>query len=479
MKPTFPVQHRGLTAWAVAAVVVLAPLLVAGRGSISHELLQDICQKPLLGLELEVCSREAKASTAKLSEPIASAFDGSADDDNDFWTYTTPCYRNGTDGPEICVYSHTAFAGGHGISILTTAERAAFFAQKPAFREPDTLRNVNRDIVTETEQGRPDHLPPLLYRVEAMPGKGYGVVATKYLNRGDLIMSVTASVVVDYALYDAAPERDVNRLQAAAVDYLPDLHRARFLNLSTHSATETYDERVTKILATNAFDIDGDDDGEYGLFVVFPEVSRLNHDCRPNADYHYDYDTLTQHVHAVRPIAAGEEITVSYMDLIKPRQQRVDKLQSTWGFQCGCSLCSQGPALIEASDARIAQINELRSEFQDYSTASRATPQMAELFVSLYQQERMDAVIYEAYSYAAIEWNGVGDAWMATKYARLAVDYGLASVGPRDVDVDEMQQLARDPWAHWSWQLRTSRRMQWGPKTPTKTKTRRQDRNKI
>lgn len=43
-------------------------------------------------------------------------------------------------------------------------------------------------------------------------------------------------------------------------------------------------------------------------------VSRLNHDCRPNADYHWDPETLTQHIHAVRPIAAGEEITVSYME---------------------------------------------------------------------------------------------------------------------------------------------------------------------
>jgi len=40
----------------------------------------------------------------------------------------------------------------------------------------------------------------------------------------------------------------------------------------------------------------------------------MNHDCRPNADYHYDPDTLAQHIHAIRPIAEGEEITISYLE---------------------------------------------------------------------------------------------------------------------------------------------------------------------
>ena len=43
-------------------------------------------------------------------------------------------------------------------------------------------------------------------------------------------------------------------------------------------------------------------------------VSRMNHDCRPNADYHFDPTTMTQYVHAIRPIAKGEEITISYIE---------------------------------------------------------------------------------------------------------------------------------------------------------------------
>lgn len=39
----------------------------------------------------------------------------------------------------------------------------------------------------------------------------------------------------------------------------------------------------------------------------------MNHDCRPNAAYHFDPQTARMEVRAVRPIAAGEEITVSYI----------------------------------------------------------------------------------------------------------------------------------------------------------------------
>lgn len=40
----------------------------------------------------------------------------------------------------------------------------------------------------------------------------------------------------------------------------------------------------------------------------------MNHDCRPNAHYYWDPETFTQNVFAVRPILAGEEITITYVE---------------------------------------------------------------------------------------------------------------------------------------------------------------------
>lgn len=118
--------------------------------------------------------------------------------------------------------------------------------------------------------------------------------------------------------------------------------------------------------------------------------------------------------------------------------------------------------MTDASDARIKQIRQIRKQLEDYTTASSATPQMADLFVSMYEQERLDGSIYEAYAFAAIEWNGVGEPWNAVRYAQLAIEFGLASVGPKDKDVKELKRLVDDPWGHWSWMLRTSKRMSWG-----------------
>ncbi|KAJ9155130.1 SET domain protein [Pleurostoma richardsiae] len=268
--------------------------------------------------------------------------------------------------------------------------------------------------------------------------------------------------MIDYGVFDSLPQKELMWIQAEGVDNLPHAHRSRMMNLSTHSGASGHYQRIEKILATNSFDIDLPDEKAESLYVVFPEISRFNHDCRPNADYYFDLETLSQHIHAIRPIAAGEEISITYIDPVMSRSRRRQKLHSIWGFQCSCSQCTQPDAMTDASDSRVRQIRSLRRQLEDYGPGSAATPQMAELLVSLHEQERLQGALCEAHALAAIEWNGAGEPWAAVRHARLAVEHGLASSGPADRDVVEMGRLAEDPWGHWSWMLRTSKRMSWG-----------------
>jgi hypothetical protein len=180
----------------------------------------------------------------------------------------------------------------------------------------------------------------------------------------------------------------------------------------------------------------------------------MNHDCRPNAHYYFDPLTFTQHVHALRTILPGEELTISYLDPAQKRKERIHALKNSWGFQCSCSQCTAQSAISSASDSRIDKIARIRDNLEDYSPESVASPEMADLLISLYEQERMWGPIAEAYSYAALEYNGAGDAFIAQKYAHLAVEVGLVYGGPHDTDVKEMEQLLKDPKAHWSWKLR-------------------------
>jgi hypothetical protein len=100
---------------------------------------------------------------------------------------------------------------------------------------------------------------------------------------------------------------------------------------------------------------------------------------------------------------------------------------------------------------------ELRHELDDYK-GGKGTPEKAELLVTLYELEGLQARIYEAYYRAALEWNGVGDVMTAVRYARLGLDKGLLLRGEDRPFVGSLRNMIKDPKAHWSWRFRVKGR---------------------
>lgn len=274
-----------------------APVLLAARELHSHIQTAGYCHSPLLGsfplLSNPICSHETlttKYQAVDSHSPV-----------NRAWTRASSCSANGTE--EYCIFTSSTFANGRGISVLTSPDRAEYIANLPAFTKQDRLKDYNKD---QGERSK--------FKMVHVPGKDMGVVATEPFQRGDHIMSFTPAIVIDYAAFENIEASDIHRLQAEAIDLLPQDLRSRFLNLSTHDGAEGYYQRVDKILSTNAFDVEIQDGKDAGLYVVFPEISRFNHDCRPNADYYFDSETLAQHIHAIRPIQIVEEISLTYME---------------------------------------------------------------------------------------------------------------------------------------------------------------------
>ena len=73
--------------------------------------------------------------------------------------------------------------------------------------------------------------------------------------------------------------------------------------------------------------------------ALFPEMSRINHNCAPNAA-RLEHDGGLRLV-AIQAIEAGEEITMSYVqdsDLILPASLRKTRL-SAWFGECACARC--------------------------------------------------------------------------------------------------------------------------------------------
>jgi len=167
-------------------------------------------------------------------------------------------------------------------------------------------------------------------------------------------------------------------------------------------------------------------------------------------------------VHALRTIAPGEELTITYIDGVALRAARQAALHEAWGFACGCSACSAATAQAAAADERVARILELRAALEDFGPAADADPRRADALVALYELEGLWGPIADAYVYAALEYSGVGDAWGAVMWAERAVEAGLLYSGPYDRDVRVMRELLRDPRSHWSWMLRVNKSLAQG-----------------
>lgn len=353
------------------------------------------------------------------------------------WSFWPECFTASPGSDPFCVFSNTEFASGRGISIVTTHAVAYSMLENDAFNDPDALDYSN------------DYENPPFYE-QVFPGKGRGLVANKTLNRGDQIFSSTPILITDDI--DDLPEAERLALWHRAVAALPPATRETFWGLAPRfpdGESDAHEDRIT----TNYFEIEVDKNMLSGLF---PEIARMNHDCRPNAAYFFDEATLTHRIHAIRHIYPGEEITITYINNEVARNKRMKRLSSGWGFQCSCSACSAHPRLVAESDARLAQMGEIIDVLNDWSETSAATPAHAELLVSLYKQERLHAGLSTAYQHAAEVYSSFGMKWEAVRYAQLSLEWSMLDKGWGDRDVTAMKRMVTKPESTWSWNRRLS-----------------------
>eukprot|EP00931_Biecheleriopsis_adriatica_P089333 TRINITY_DN63488_c0_g1_i1.p1 TRINITY_DN63488_c0_g1~~TRINITY_DN63488_c0_g1_i1.p1 ORF type:complete len:493 (-),score=102.55 TRINITY_DN63488_c0_g1_i1:27-1505(-) len=76
----------------------------------------------------------------------------------------------------------------------------------------------------------------------------------------------------------------------------------------------------------------------------YPHGAALNHSCRPNCLLSYELrkgEPPVQVVRVLEPVAAGHELTHSYVDLGLPSWQRQEQLREVYGFDCRCAACRE------------------------------------------------------------------------------------------------------------------------------------------
>ncbi|KAN0004671.1 hypothetical protein ACTFIU_001909 [Dictyostelium citrinum] len=87
--------------------------------------------------------------------------------------------------------------------------------------------------------------------------------------------------------------------------------------------------------------------------AVSPSSSYFNHSCIPNCTDVRDGSNMT--FKSLYPIKKGEQLTISYIELDQPTQDRRDELKYGYYFDCICPRCSGDSNLTDSMDDWISK----------------------------------------------------------------------------------------------------------------------------
>ncbi|CAJ1432235.1 unnamed protein product [Effrenium voratum] len=183
------------------------------------------------------------------------------------------------------------------------------------------------------------------YEVVPISGKGAGAVALRDLCPGELVAEEAPALQWSGA-------EDEEELQLAAAD-LSEEQRRRLLDLEDTFAESEADKTLLGIASTNAFQA-GEQEGyeERDSRVLYLELSRFNHSCRPNCEGSWDSREGRLQIYACRDIPAGEELCIYYVDVRMPTAERQERMRS-FGFQCSCTACQAADPISDQRRARM------------------------------------------------------------------------------------------------------------------------------
>jgi hypothetical protein len=192
------------------------------------------------------------------------------------------------------------------------------------------------------------------YEIREVPGKGYGCFALKPIARGTRILAEDPLLVVPIADYLS---RDIEvafaTLSAEQKALYFSLHsghgqdpkvwpsqihptvqgRERQRIKEQHEARTGTSPSLISIFQTNCMEMNKG-------AAVFPHAARFNHNCNPNACFTWNSAIGKETIHIMNDVCTGEEITLSYCDMIHDKASRSWELKH-YGFVCDCRACTE------------------------------------------------------------------------------------------------------------------------------------------
>lgn len=269
--------------------------------------------------------------------------------------------------------------------------------------------------------------PP--YKIKKVSGKGRGIIATRKINVGEIIIdeyplmvidSPGSEVVVDVFKDEFAKiNDDVKKIILSLFDPLNDelklemkssikeieksLEKQKEGETDEFKLNELTDQLESLNADLDAFSKDEKDESETALRIfsgnsvqvcevsslyssteggLYHNISLLNHSCNPNSVWSWVQDDFRRKiVRAVKPIKKGEEVLANYVDTEEfnfgSRDHRRSVLVDKFGFICKCSECTLDGEEWELNEqnrkdivSNINLIKELMKKYEGQSTVS-------------------------------------------------------------------------------------------------------------
>lgn len=204
--------------------------------------------------------------------------------------------------------------------------------------------------------------------VQPIPGKGYGVIASRRIEPGEPVFAERPLVQVHRDLKNGAVTTAVGN------GCTWKEAQAELQQLSQCSIGTTGVERA---INANGFvflhpqpatpcrrDIPDEETGALCReTIVFKNISRVNHSCVPNCTFTWYPNEKAAVVRAAQAIAVGEEVTINYGATgTYTERQRV--LQGCFHFTCTCAKCSAEIATEKQKDRRLAEVDWMRARLR-------------------------------------------------------------------------------------------------------------------
>lgn len=187
--------------------------------------------------------------------------------------------------------------------------------------------------------------------------KGLGLFAKEDIPKG-------ARVLAERPLLSIDPNLEVDGQNVLArFRALPAEKQREYLSLYSPVVSSDDATHIWSIFATNAFGLERSD-GSVAP-AICSKAARLNHSCVPNVFCAYNEELDLHTVHAVRDIAAEEELLVSYIPgSYLVRQQRQEELLDRYRFMCVCPSCEVPQEGDDHSEHRHLRMQQLDTELK-------------------------------------------------------------------------------------------------------------------